>query len=275
MSDPLKKALKASRRRTGDRTDVSSSLLPSLSHSTGLRIANINYRLSPAVTHPSHIQDLASALLTLPSSSHLILMGHSCGSFLISSLLFDHRHDKVTEALRSRIIGFIASEPIFDPADLLDEYPDYREFLKGAFGSEEAVRTQGAETNRWSGKGELKVLVSHTREDELLSLRQPIGLVQKLWSWSGKEGQWSDEERSFEGNGLNVEVDFYSVHGTFWPLIYRTVMSTIAQASTTISYSKRSCPLKSRPGSNATIFPQSRRQRSHTLVFPYLHREEN
>jgi hypothetical protein len=220
----------------GDKSDVSASLLPRLGRTTGLTIYNVNYRLSPVVTHPAHVHDLAAALAMLPADRDLVLMGHSCGSFLCTSLLFDTRlAAPAIASLRSRVVGLVASEPyvaslcpeaseptrrrIWDPADLLAEYEDYRSFLEAAFGSTALLAAQSPPSHYALPPGathRLRILVSHTREDELLSLRQPERLAAAVWTMGGREGTWTGE-RTFEAGGIEVVVDFDGVHGAHGP----------------------------------------------------------
>jgi acetyl esterase/lipase len=60
----------------------------------------INYRLSPTVAHPAHVQDAAMAVAWVKNNiakyggdpSKIVLTGHSAGGYLISLLLLDPRY---------------------------------------------------------------------------------------------------------------------------------------------------------------------------------------
>ncbi len=60
----------------------------------------INYRLSPAVAHPAHVQDVAAAVAWVKTNiakyggdpNKVVLTGHSAGGYLISLLLLDPRY---------------------------------------------------------------------------------------------------------------------------------------------------------------------------------------
>jgi acetyl esterase/lipase len=60
----------------------------------------INYRLSPTVAHPAHVQDAASAVAWVRKNiakyggdpNKIVLTGHSAGAYLISLLLLDPRY---------------------------------------------------------------------------------------------------------------------------------------------------------------------------------------
>jgi acetyl esterase/lipase len=60
----------------------------------------INYRLSPTVAHPAHVQDAAAAVAWVKKNiskyggdpNKIVLTGHSAGAYLISLLLLDPRY---------------------------------------------------------------------------------------------------------------------------------------------------------------------------------------
>ncbi len=60
----------------------------------------INYRLSPSVAHPAHVQDAAAAVAWVKKNiakyggdpGKIVLTGHSAGAYLISLLLLDPRY---------------------------------------------------------------------------------------------------------------------------------------------------------------------------------------
>lgn len=60
----------------------------------------INYRLSPTVAHPAHVQDAAAAIAWVKKNistyggdpNKIVLTGHSAGAYLISLLLLDPRY---------------------------------------------------------------------------------------------------------------------------------------------------------------------------------------
>ncbi|MBC8042889.1 MAG: alpha/beta hydrolase [Rhizobacter sp.] len=66
----------------------------------GYVFVSINYRLSPAVTHPAHIEDVAKALRWVHGniatyggdSSQIFVMGHSAGAHLAALIATDDRY---------------------------------------------------------------------------------------------------------------------------------------------------------------------------------------
>jgi len=65
----------------------------------GYAYASINYRLSPAVTHPAHVEDVAAALAWLADHAEqqgldarrIVVMGHSAGAHLAALVATDAR----------------------------------------------------------------------------------------------------------------------------------------------------------------------------------------
>lgn len=87
----------------------------------GVAVANVGYRLSPKVTHPAHIEDIASAVAWLAEHSGelgfspdaIFVSGHSAGAHLAALLAVD---DRWLDAygLADAVIGVIPSSGIFD-----------------------------------------------------------------------------------------------------------------------------------------------------------------
>ena len=66
----------------------------------GWLFASVNYRLSPAVSHPEHANDVAQAIAWLVENAEsfqgdpdrIFLMGHSAGAHIVSAVACDPRH---------------------------------------------------------------------------------------------------------------------------------------------------------------------------------------
>lgn len=88
----------------------------------GLTVVLVNYRLSPTVKFPSHIEDVASAIHWAKSSigryngnkENIYLMGHSAGGHLISLLLFDKSYLEKNEMSPTDIAGAITISGVFE-----------------------------------------------------------------------------------------------------------------------------------------------------------------
>ena len=66
----------------------------------GFATAVVNYRLSPAVTHPAHVQDAAASFAWVKRNiakysgnpDQVFIIGHSAGAYLVALLATDERH---------------------------------------------------------------------------------------------------------------------------------------------------------------------------------------
>jgi acetyl esterase/lipase len=102
----------------GDRGDLFGLLYGGLARfyaKQGVGVVVISYRLSPGVTHPEHVKDVARAFAWTHKNigkyggktDRLILAGHSAGAHLVSLLTTDARylaaHKLTTEAIRAVI----------------------------------------------------------------------------------------------------------------------------------------------------------------------------
>jgi len=127
-------------------------------------LASVNYRLSPAVRHPAHQEDVTAAIAFLKQKygmKEFILVGHSAGA----CLCFQTSHVKDCK-------GVIGVEGIYDVEDLVKEYPEYEDFIVDAFGINEVERREASPINLRYDSPFLVVQLVQSTEDELLSGRQ-------------------------------------------------------------------------------------------------------
>lgn len=203
------------------KSDFTSTLVPSFLSALPHPLAVVEYRLAPLHPHPSQILDVLSALALLASPSptapeagspkwsrrKLLLVGHSAGAFMALSALLTppplaaplRPEFAVPPGVRAAVAGVVCSEGIYDLPTLLEEYSDYAGFVVDAFGGDGA-RYARESPARWRLPGQgaeggararaVRILVLHSREDELLSLRQPewfVANVQGLLEEAGTE----------------------------------------------------------------------------------------
>lgn len=146
-----------------------------------LPVVSINYRLSklsssgqPLIQHPTHQEDVLSALQYLLSpdspcpSNSITLIGHSCGAFL-ACLVAAH------PSLNGAVKAIIGLDGIYNLSYLLEEYPDYAVFLHQAFGEDHVWPKLDLKSLE-----RIPILVAHSKEDELLSLKQSRWFFAKL-----------------------------------------------------------------------------------------------
>ena len=130
-----------------------------------LSLASVNYRLSPAVRHPIHQEDVISAIKFLKSThgmTEFVLVGHSTGG----CLAFQCAHLDGCK-------GVLSAEGIYDLEELVNEYPEYQEFVVEAFGEDKGVWRKASPTNLVEAlPASLSVLLVQSTEDGLLSGRQ-------------------------------------------------------------------------------------------------------
>ena len=88
--------------------------------SQGLMLVSINYRLSPDVTHPSHIKDVAAAVAWVHDNideyggdpERIVIMGHSAGAHLAALVATDSRR----LAFHRKSLGIIDAVILLDGA---------------------------------------------------------------------------------------------------------------------------------------------------------------
>lgn len=94
----------------------------------GIAAANIGYRLSPEVQHPSHIEDIAAATAWLVEHANqfgfdparIFVSGHSAGGHLAALLAVDERWLKEEGVDPEVIIGAIPSSGVYDLRPLFE-----------------------------------------------------------------------------------------------------------------------------------------------------------
>ncbi|CAH2352165.1 kynurenine formamidase [[Candida] railenensis] len=163
-----------------------------------LNLFGVNYRLSPNVKHPGHLQDISESVEYLKKTydlTDIVLVGHSVGATLILQYI---RRTEAAEGVR--ISNCYLIDGIFDIPELVSEYPGYASFVNEAFTSEkqysEATDIYDA---RFSGIGHIYIIQS--LQDELLSERQTDLLAGYLANTSTKflvqKGNWGLHEEVY------------------------------------------------------------------------------
>jgi kynurenine formamidase len=136
-----------------------------------VNLASLNYRLSPAVRHPSHQEDVITALEYLKEHYDMkeyVLVGHSAGA----CLAFQSAH--VTGCK-----GIVGVEGIYNMEELVEEYPEYEDFVEEAFGRDKSL-WQKASPTHIDLSTTLTIKLVQSTEDELLSPRQTELMYSRL-----------------------------------------------------------------------------------------------
>lgn len=141
----------------------------------GFVYISINYRLSPAVQHPMHVDDVACALAWVHDHvaeyggdpDQLLVMGHSAGAHLAALVSTDARRLEAHGKPLSIIDGTILLDgAAYDIARTMDEFapgPAMLRMYTAAFGEdEEGWRDASPQTHVAAGKGVPPMLIFHT-----------------------------------------------------------------------------------------------------------------
>ena len=112
----------------------------------GIGVVATNYRLTPDVTHPAHIEDVARAFAWTHKHiadyggdpEKLFLCGHSAGGHLVALLALDEQYLKAHELTRGSIAGVIPISGVFNIANGLGP------IRRSVFGDDEAGRRDAA-----------------------------------------------------------------------------------------------------------------------------------
>jgi acetyl esterase/lipase len=125
----------------GDKSGV--SYKPKFLNEQGIVLVSVNYRLSPAATHPAHINDVAAAVRWVYDHAEqfggdpakIVLLGHSCGCHLVTLLALDPRYLAGVKLRPSDLRGVVAwSGGAYDLVQKVQEGGMYSGYIKSAFG---------------------------------------------------------------------------------------------------------------------------------------------
>ncbi|MCB9035502.1 MAG: alpha/beta hydrolase [Lewinellaceae bacterium] len=155
----------------------------------GLTIVLINYRLSPMVKFPSHIEDVASAIYWTKSSigtyngnkENIYLMGHSAGGHLISLLLFDNAYLEKYEMAPSDIAGAITISSVFEIKP--QEGGATKKYLGMVFGENDTIWEKATCKNHIDTETKNKVppfLISWGKEEEKLIVDESLSILDEF-----------------------------------------------------------------------------------------------
>ncbi|MCR9258870.1 MAG: alpha/beta hydrolase fold domain-containing protein [Pseudomonadaceae bacterium] len=97
----------------------------------GIGLVSANYRLSPGVMHPAHVQDAASATAWVHQNiaeyggdpQYLYVGGHSAGAYLAALLALDPQHLQQHEMTLSDIRGAIPISPFLYVEETAEDRP--------------------------------------------------------------------------------------------------------------------------------------------------------
>lgn len=158
----------------------------------GYALASLNYRLSPAVTHPAHVEDVAAALAWLHRNGarhgvdarRMVLMGHSAGAHLAALVATDARrlarHDLTPAILGGAVLLDGAGYDVADQAPAVIARGGFLgEMYADAFGRDGALWADASPvTHVAAGKAIPPFLIVHTDRQD--AVRQSTLLARRL-----------------------------------------------------------------------------------------------
>lgn len=142
---PILMEVHGGRWRVGDKSGIPNGLVH-LFIRQGWAVASVNYRLSPAVKHPTHVQDVARALAWIRGNAlhygldanRILLFGSSVGGQLVSLLALDLAYLNQEGVPPDVIRGVISTSGIYD-------VPGWLEPGKVPTGKEQAFESRAAQ----------------------------------------------------------------------------------------------------------------------------------
>lgn len=118
----------------------------------GAAVALVRYRLSPAVQHPAHANDVAAALAALKrlasrydyDFARLYLIGHSAGATIAAQLALDPRYLQGVGLKTADLAGAVLISGIYDLGPTGPMAARHEPFARAAFGTDPAARREAS-----------------------------------------------------------------------------------------------------------------------------------
>ncbi len=138
----------------GDKSAV--SFKPRLFNERGMLFVSVNYRLSPAATHPAHVSDVAAALAWVREHAQrfggdpkkIYLIGHSAGCHLVTLVALDARYLAKVGMRPADLAGVVAwSGGSFDLVQKVEQGGAYADYIKQAFGDSKQAWSDASPVN--------------------------------------------------------------------------------------------------------------------------------
>jgi arylformamidase len=180
--------------RTGDKANASQGKQKaSFFTGHGFVYVSVNYRLSPAVQHPAHVEDVAKALAWLADHiasyggdpERIFLMGHSAGAHLAALVISDESYLSSFGKSPARLKGVIlldsAAYDIARTVEGFSEGAGARSLYENAFGADRQTWVQASPINHIDSKENLPpFLVFYTaRESSETISKEFVQALQK------------------------------------------------------------------------------------------------
>lgn len=137
---------------------------------------SVNYRLSPEVKYPLHLEDVYDGIQRIikaiyydaQKSKRISLMGHSVGAMLALQAISKYKNLEIDQ--------LYLVDGIYDLDELVREYPSYASFVEEAH--DDYTKVLKYDWNLLKEVKQIHVICSY--DDELLSLKQTKWLIEKM-----------------------------------------------------------------------------------------------
>jgi acetyl esterase/lipase len=147
----------------------------------GFIFVSINYRLSPAVMHPVHVQDVAKAVAWIHKNireyggdpDRIFTMGHSAGAHLAALVSIDDRRLKAEGASLKMLKGTVLLDGAgYDIPKIVEARGLLSDIYKGAFGEDpEKLKDASPITHVAAGRNIPPFLIIHAGQREMSEMQ--------------------------------------------------------------------------------------------------------
>jgi acetyl esterase/lipase len=149
----------------------------------------INYRLTPDVTHPAHVEDCASAVAWVYKNiqkyggnpENIFLCGHSSGAHLASLLALDEKYLSKHDVSKANITGVISLAGVYRLYKEKGENvpPFFAEVFSSAFGDDEQTRIDASPINHVKKNAVVFLILFGEKENRYMK-KQSIDFFEAL-----------------------------------------------------------------------------------------------
>lgn len=144
--------------RNGDKAMRNARNIAAAWTGAGVTVVSLNYRLTPDVMHPAHVQDVASGIVWTKqhiaayggNPSRLFLMGHSAGAHLVALVATDPQYLGSYGLSPARVLSgvFPIDGASYELNDRRKNERLVRNMIDNAFGTDPAVLTAASPINQ-------------------------------------------------------------------------------------------------------------------------------
>lgn len=178
--------------RNGDKAMRNARNIAAAWTGAGVTVVSLNYRLTPDVVHPSHVQDVAAGIVWTKQNiaayggnpSRLFLMGHSAGAHLVALVATDPQYLGSYGLSPARVLSgvFPIDGASYELNDRRQNERLVRNMIDNAFGTDPAVLTAASpidQVRAGQSYPQFILAVVKQRDDALEQTNRLAGLLQR------------------------------------------------------------------------------------------------